>query len=367
MNYDIVMPSLGADMDSGRFVEWKIKPGEHIIKSQAIAVIETQKAAVEIESFKSGKVTEVVAEPDTIYPVGAVLAKLELDPGEIVAEAPVAKPTASEVRISPVARKWAEENKIDFHQVKGSGPDGVIELKDVQSLVREKKVSSIINIRGAIAKAMSKSKAEIPHYYLQSKVNIDEFIKKIDELNQSPNAKERILLPSVFIYAVSKALLKYPEMNGYFTSGKFEKKESHNIGVVTSLKTGGVVVPAILGVQNKDLYQLDLELKDLIKRARESHLRSIELTEGTLTITNLGDLGADQVFGVIFPPQVALLGFGRVRQDAIIKDSSVHTGFCVNITLSADHRVSDGLSGARFLQCITSYLTQPSLLFEESK
>jgi pyruvate dehydrogenase E2 component (dihydrolipoamide acetyltransferase) len=153
-------------------------------------------------------------------------------------------------------------------------------------------------------------------------------------------------------------------MNGHFEQGNFKASESIHLSTTIALKEGGVLVPAILDAQNLTLLELQRSFEDLVVRTRRSELKNRELTEGTFTITNIGDLGVDEVFGVIFPPQVAMLGLGQIRKAPMVVGEKVTSSWVVDVTLSADHRVSDGIEGAHFLRKIEEHLLQPELLGE---
>lgn len=354
MKYDVPMPSLGADMEQGKLMKWMIKPGDEVKKGQTIAVVETTKSSVEIESFRSGKVLELIGKEGDEIKVGKTIAYFE------VAE-------DKRIKASPAAKRLAEENGIDLKKVQGSGADGQIELKDVQSLTGPKKVevkvpSTEVNLREAIAKAMSRSKKEIPHYYLKTRISLDHFMQWMDKKNQILPAQERLLVPVALMRAIVLSLGENPDMNGYYENGKFEKKESINLGMAVSLKNGGVLVPALMNAQDLNLSELNASFQDLLIRTRKGELKNRELTEGTVTITNVGDLGSHEVFGIIFPPQVALVGLGRIHKEAVVDNGSIRAGFIIDVTLSADHRVTDGLAGARFLMSIEKYLMGPDLL-----
>lgn len=364
MIYEIKMPSLGADMDKGRFVEWKVKVGDHVDKDQEIAVIETPKAAVEIDSFRAGKIVEIIAKPDEVYPVGSILAKMELDFVDTSLAEPIVSPESKRLRISPAARKLAEQEGIDLSQIKGSGPDGTIEFQDVSKLSGQA-AQPLISIREAVARTMARSKKEIPHYYLKSKVCVDKLIEAVDKLNSTPTSQDRILMPAALMHILALALKKHPDMNGLYEHEKFVPHFEINMGMAIALKSGGVIAPAVLGMEKLNLFSVNRILNDLISRAREGKLKTSELTKSTITVTNLGDLGSHEVFGVIFPPQVALIGLGQVHKEAVVDNNTIRAGFVIDITLSADHRVSDGLSGSRFLQSVCELIMQPQSVLKE--
>lgn len=390
MKYSVTMPSLGADMEHGKLLKWYIKPGDAIKKGDLIAVVETQKSAVDIESFRSGTVLELIGEIDAVIDVGAVIAVMEVeadgDAADNVKQAPLypAQPAPTPAvtqatkppdsagarrRISPAARRLADQSGLDIQALGGSGPDGVIELRDVQAALDQTSghappaSASLINIRDAIARAMSRSKREIPHYYLQSQLHIDALAAWLDAGNRALPPERRLFLPAVLMRATVLALQECPDMNGYFENGVYAPKPEIHLGITVALKPNGVMVPAILDAHTLSLAGLNAAFLDLVQRTRAGKLRNRELTDGTVTVTNVGELGADAVTGVIFPPQVALVGFGRVRKAAIVDaDGGLRAGLVLDASLAADHRVSDGMAGSKLLNAISRLLAQPDRL-----
>lgn len=363
MKYTVPMPSLGADMDQGKLMVWKIKPGDMVKKGQTIATVETTKSAVEIESFRDGKVLDLIAKEGEEFKVGSPIATFEVE-GEEKAQLP-------RLKVSPAARKRAEELHIDLSTIKGSGAEGQIELKDVQpkagEVVSTPKQTSIVNLREAIAKAMSRSKKEIPHYYLKTRISLDAFMSWIDERNKVLRPEERLMVPAVLLKGIIEAIKAFPVMNGYYNNGTFEAKKDINLGVAISLKSGGVLVPALMNSEAFDLAGLNSSFQDLLIRTRKGELKNRELTEGTFTVTNVGDLGSHEVYGIIFPPQVALIGLGRIQKAAVEDNGVIRAGFVIDVTLSADHRVTDGLSGSRFLAQLEKIFLNPSMLEEKNE
>lgn len=354
MNYNLPMPSLGADMDEGKLMEWKIKIGDTIKKNQIIAAVETTKSVVDVESFRDGVVTDILAHVGDVIHVGKPIAILDVKGDEILDKA--------RFKISPAAKKMAEENHIDLSQIKGTGNEGEISLKDVEEKLRLKTETAYfgINLRQAIATLMLRSKKEIPHYYLKKRMHLDSLMSWIDEKNKKLSPTERLLLPALLMRAVILAIKKFPEMNGYYKNDKFEAVNNVNLGVAFSVKGGGVIVPAVLDAEKLSAAEFNSAFQNLAIRTKEGGLKSRELSEGSFTVTNVGDLGSDEVYGIIFPPQVAIIGIGRIRKEAIIDhQDQLRAGFVVDITLSADHRVSDGLLGSRFLNEIEIKLSDP--------
>lgn len=377
------MPSLGADMEVGTLIEWKKKPGDRLKRGDIIAEVETQKGLIEIEVFEEGTIHELLIKEGTKIPVGTVMARIkpvidiletkaektpEEKPIEIqpIEEKEIAIKEKIEVKASPLARRIAEENKIDISTVKGTGPEGAISKEDVEHAIAqqhptEKKSVPSDSIRMAVAAAMSKSNKEIPHYYLIKNIDITKALIWLKEINSQKPVKNRVLPIVLFLKATAKALVAFPDLNAVWENGLVQKKEI-NIGLVVSLKTGGIIVPAIHQVNLKSIDEIMEALNDLIARARALKLRSSELSDSTITLTNLGDNGADLVFGIIYPPQVAIVGFGSVTQQPIAENGMIGIKSCVAVTLAGDHRATDGLTGSRFLVELNNQLQNPELL-----
>ncbi|MGZ6800042.1 MAG: dihydrolipoamide acetyltransferase family protein [Mycobacteriaceae bacterium] len=376
---EFTMPSLGSDMDEGKLDEWLVKPGDAIERGQVVAVVETTKAAVDVECWHEGTVHELLVSMGETVPVGAVLATL-LEPDETAASAP-APPSAPAVvtpvaapaerrRVSPAARREAQERGIDIASVEGTGPGDSVTLDDVRrSGERAQSTPSPLagadkaaDIRTAIAAAMSRSKREIPHYYLAEEISLDKALAWLEEQNAQRSVTERLLLAVLQLKAVAVATREFQEMNGFWQDGGFRPAPAPHLGVAISLRQGGLIAPAIHNVADKSLDQLMSDLLDLVKRVRAGSLRSSEMSDPTLTVTNLGDQGVDLVFGVIYPPQVALVGFGKPKDRPWAEAGELRVGPTVIASLAADHRASDGHRGALFLSKIHELLQHPEQL-----
>lgn len=387
------MPSLGADMDEGTLVEWQVAPGDAVKRGQVVAVVDTAKAAVEIECWQEGRVFELLIQPGDKVPVGTPIATL-LEAGESPETAPrrpvktatkqPAKPKAaisapaaapatagptSRPRITPVARQRAAELGIDATTLTGTGPQGAVSLADVEAAATQKPAVQLATaqdrhaaMRQAIAAAMSRSKREIPHYYLSEAVPMAAALTWLAAYN-AELPPERRLLPGVLVLkAVAVALREYPQLNGFWIDGAFQPGPGIHLGVAVALRQGGLIAPALHDVADKPLTQLMAELGDLVQRARSYSLRSSELGDASLTVTQLGDQGVDGVFGVIYPPQVALVCVGRIAERPWVDDGKLGVMPCAQFSLAADHRASDGHYGARFLAEVRRRLQNPDSL-----
>jgi len=370
------MPLLGADMEAGTLVEWKVKPGDRVKRGDLVAVVDTDKGAIDIEIWEDGTIASVLVEPGTKVPIGTVLA-LVTSAGEAVtppaeAEALATRPTpaqpaatprraapappAGRARASPAARARARELGDDVSAVRGTGPDGAVTRADVDAAAAQARPTSM---RQAIGAAMARSKREIPHYYLAADVDVSRALAWLAAENERRPLAQRLLPVVLLLRAVARAAREVPEMNGLFVDGAFRPGEAVHLGVAISLRQGGLVAPALHDVDRKPLGELMRELGDLVTRARSGGLRSSELADATLTVTSLGDLGVQSVFGIIYPPQVALVGFGRIEERPWVVEGRVEVRPVVTATLAGDHRVSDGIRGAQFLAAVDRQLQAP--------
>lgn len=445
---DFTMPSLGAGMTVGRVVEWLVEPGDSVRRGDLIAVVETDKADIEVEVWEDGTVAELLVEEGTKVPVGTPLARLvgadepaatgDVDaPPDTDADAepvPAAAPNREPVRVEaaaapgprtrrpnvrgPLARHRAEELHVDLARVRGSGPGGVILRHDVEDAAgtstRRRRVTPYARqlardagldpqqltgsgpagavlgrdveqagtttpsraaaaaapaavrgagapdpMRAAIARAMSQSNREIPHYYLGTTVDVTDSLAWLTQYNADRPPAERVLLAAVQLRAVALALREHPELNGHWIDDRFVPASSVDLCVAVALRGGGLLTPAIPAADTLGLDELMARLRDLVRRTRSGGLRGREMAGGSATVTNLGDLGVDTVYGVISPPQIVLVGFGRPVQRPWVVDGEVVARDLVTVTLAADHRQSDGLSGSRFLATVTDHLEHP--------
>jgi pyruvate dehydrogenase E2 component (dihydrolipoamide acetyltransferase) len=371
--YEFRMPSLGADMDEGRLVKWHIKPGDTVRKGDIILHIETEKAGFDAESFHGGKVLDLYGEPGQIVKVGTILARIETEEeihererlkapspaSEVSTEAlespGVEKRTTARVRAAPATRKLAHELGVDISMLSGSGTSGEITPEDVRSASRKSPEERRRESMGRItARLMAASKREIPHYYLESTINFTSAVRWLEKHNADCQPDKRILPAAILLKAVADAAASVSLMNGIWEAGRFNPAPSVDLGVAVSLRGGGLIAPTIPSAELLSVHETMESLTILIQRARTNSLRGNDLLPPSITVTNLGDEGADKVFGVIYPPQVALVGFGRIVPQAVIVDGQIKPGWVVLATLSADHRVSDGHAGSRMLNTIRS-------------
>jgi pyruvate dehydrogenase E2 component (dihydrolipoamide acetyltransferase) len=283
--------------------------------------------------------------------------------------APAAATLAQRKPVSPAARQRARELNVDLEKLAGSGPHGAVTVEDVQKAAAAVHAAAApapadryAEMRKAIAAAMSRSKREIPHYYLSETIPMQRAAEWLARENEKRPVTERILMGALQLKAVALALAKAPELNGFWRDGAFQAATGVHIGVAISIRQGGLIPPAIHDVDKLSLTELMQRLSDLVARARAGSLRSSEMSDPTITVTNLGETGVEAVFGVIYPPQVALVGFGRMETRPWSEDGKLFTAPLVTASLSADHRASNGIRGARFLAELRERLQHPEEL-----
>jgi pyruvate dehydrogenase E2 component (dihydrolipoamide acetyltransferase) len=352
-------------MTAGRLVEWYRKPGDAVQRGDIIAEVDTDKGAIEIEVFTDGVLSEILVPEGERVPVGTALALIRREPAEgeapptPAAEAPSA--AAPRQRVSPLARRLAAERGVDLARVKGTGPGGSISAADVEAAAGTAE-DPAVRMRRAIGAAMARSKREIPHYYVSTAIDMGPAVEWLSERNRDRGPAERLLLGAVQLKAVALALREFPELNSWWVEGAAVAKPAIHVGMAIAMRQGGLVAPAVHDTDRRDLDELMRMVRDLVDRARRGALRSSELSDGTITVTSLGERGVDAVTGVIYPPQVALVGFGRVAQRPWVVDGRITPRPIVTATLSADHRASDGHRGGLFLARVEQLLQEPGKL-----
>ena len=386
---DFCMPSLGSDMEAGTLVEWLKNPGDWIRHGEPIAVVETQKGAIDVECYQEGRLLRHLVETGARVPVGTPLAQIEAEGDAAVAgvhparppvpdvpgadalassRAQAAVPSRAQPVASPAARRLAAERGIDLASLAGSGPDGAVTSADVTAAMSATIVPpggkgvDLAEMRKAIAAAMARSKREIPHYYLAHDVDLTTARRWLSDLNSQRDPERRLLMAVLLLKASALALAKHPGFNGFWIDGAFRKSEAVHAGMAVSMRGGGLVAPAVHDTDKLALDELMQRLQDNVARARAGRLRSSELADATVTVSSLGERGVDSLYGVITPPQVGLIGFGRPRMLALVVGKAVEPREVVTATLAADHRASDGQRGALLLADIDRLLQRPEAL-----
>jgi len=380
------MPSLGADMEAGTLVEWLVKAGDNVKRGDIVAVVETQKGAIEIEIFNNGVVSELAVPVGQRVPVGTVLAWIDgkaegapvRPPPTLVQAVPAPPPTplppsapSGRLQISPAARRRAAERGVDVQQIKGTGPGGAVTIADVEATAAAAPTPEVLRrrtgfdpaaMRQAIAAAMSRSKREIPHYYLSQTLDVSATLTRVEQLNSERSPPQRVLPAALFLRAVALAMAKLPELNGFWDEGSFRSGDGVHIGWAIALRGGGLIAPAIRDADKRSVDELMVAMRDLVQRARSNGLRSSELSDPTVTVTSLGDRGAETVLPIIYPPQVAMIGIGRIVTRPWVVDGAIGPRLVVTMTLAGDHRASDGHRGGLLLSEIDRLLQEPEAL-----
>jgi pyruvate dehydrogenase E2 component (dihydrolipoamide acetyltransferase) len=420
---DFRMPSLGADMEAGTLVEWLVKPGDRVKRGDVVAVVETQKGAIEIEIFETGEVAQILVDVGGKVPVGTPLAKVQTEgvakagamdrapavgapsvapvvlatptpqapaPGAM-APSPAQLPpsmaaarTPAGVRASPAARRLAQAHDLDLATVTGSGPASAIVLADVEQRLaavapatekpavapaaeRPAERKSAVGLdfdamRAAIAAAMARSKREIPHYYLSHQCLMTAAEEWLARINADRPPEKRLLMNALTVKAVARAVRRFAAFNGFHREGRFVPSDGVHVGVAIALRGGGLIAPAIHDTAELPLDELMSRMRDLVQRARAGRIRSSEMADPTITVSSLGERGVEALYGIIYPPQVAIVGFGKVVVRPWVVDGAIGPRSVVTLTLAADHRVSDGHAGALFLAEIGKLLQEPEKL-----
>jgi pyruvate dehydrogenase E2 component (dihydrolipoamide acetyltransferase) len=453
------MPSLGADMDRGRLIEWLVRPGDTVHRGDLVAVVDTAKSQIEVETFDEGVIGELLVEPGTEVPVGTPLATItplgvpEPVPGSRPARpsptraatrvvepvpSPVAGPAPTPARVreraprhtaSPLVTTLAAEHGLDIARIPATGPGGRVTREDVERAAAQLTVRAKVSpqarrlasqlgvdltllapgddgviraehvrraaasmapglrpesppaapsptqpapptppragpsdMRAAIARLMARSKREMPHYYLATTVDLGTAMAWMRDRNRELSVEERLVPAALILKATALAVRHHPEVNGFWVDDAFVPGPGVHLGVAVSLRGGGLVAPAIHDAADLALGDLMAALRDLVARTRAGRLRRAELADPTITVTNLGDQGVEVVHGVIYPPQVALVGVGRVVERAWAVNGLLGVRPVVTVTLAADHRATDGFTGARFLDTIDRLLQEPRSL-----
>lgn len=383
------MPSLGADMEAGVLVEWLKQPGDAVARGDIVAVVETQKGAIEVETFEAGVIERLLVTPGTSVPVGTPLAQLTGAGESAMPRSPEPQPSAppppplrtptpfpplpvttatAHQPASPAARRLAAERGIALTAVTGSGPGGAVLLADIERAAAKPSPSpqprglDVAQMRRAIAAAMARSNQDIPHYYLSTTVALARANAWLVDRNAGRPPERRLLLAALQLKAVALALRRLPEFNGFCLDGAFRPAEGIHIGTAVAIRGGGLVAPAIHDADRLSVDEMMTSLRDVVARAKSGRLRSSELADPTITVTSLGDRGVEGVFGVIYPPQVAIVGFGRPVERPWVVDGQVAPCTVMTATLAADHRVSDGHRGALLLSEIDRLLQEPGSL-----
>ncbi len=403
---EVVMPKMGYDMIEGTIVRWRKDEGDEVTRGEVIAEVDTTKVTVEVEAYTAGVLRKILVPEGQTVPVGHVIAVIadrdEPIPGLEVKAAPAEKAApvatgastpvatvavtgeeASRIAASPVARRIAHEQGVHLNLIRGTGPGGRIVKDDVETFLAERPVEAprpaptpvaaapaaapqdipyedrdLSRIRQTVARRMAESKRVAPHFYVTSDIDMTEALKLRKGLNALLGEGARISVTDMLVKGVAKTLQDFPEVNASFSEGKLRVYGRINIGVAVALEQG-LLTPVIPDCDKKPLSQIAQEAKELVERARTGRLRPEHFSPGTFTISNLGMFDVEEFVAIINPPEAAILAVGSVIPRPVVVNGEVKVAERMRVTLSADHRVLDGATAARFLQRFKVFLEQP--------
>jgi len=404
---------MGADMTEGTIAKWLVAEGEKVGRGDKLAEIETDKTVVEMEAYSEGLLRKIIVAEGSLVQVGTVIAYIgDVDdevpessapaaaeapkapeptpvaaapapaPVQQAASTPAPAPAAApggRVKASPIARKIAEEKDIDIAAVPGTGPGGRITKSDVENftpspgfaasggrspIVMDGSDTPLTSMRQAIARVVARSKTEAPHYYVTHEIDMGAAMTFRKQLNDAlSEVGDRVSVNDLILKAVTNALIKYPKWNSFFDGDKLIGHSSINLGVAIALEEG-LIVPAVVGIQDMSLIEISRAVRDLGKRARGEggSLTQTEMTSGTFGTSNLGMFGTDTFAAIIVPPNAGIIAVGTVKEKPVVRDGEIVVGSMMNATISADHRVGDGAEAAVFLGEFQKNLENPTRL-----
>jgi pyruvate dehydrogenase E2 component (dihydrolipoamide acetyltransferase) len=371
---EVIMPKMGQTMEKGKIVKWLKKEGEKVRKGEPLLEIETDKTTIEVEAREAGILRKILTEDGEEASVATKIAYITKE-GEILKEESAQPKKIDRVKASPLAKKLAREKNVDLSLVIGTGPRGRITKEDVLKHVKieattpdasleqkkaEFQIMPLSNMRSAIARKMAESNSNIPHFYATSQVDMTETVKMRKNMLQTIEVKTGIRLSytHLIVKAIAMALEEYPQLNSTFEEENIKQWKDINIGIAVNLKDG-LIVPVLRRANKLNLLEIVAEINSLIDRAREKRLREDEFSGGTFTISNMGALDVESFIAIINVPETAILAIGRISDKPAVIEGHIEIRKIMNITLSADHRVIDGVIAARFLKKVKILLEAP--------
>ena len=397
MSEELNMPQMGYDMKEGVVVKWLKEEGSEVKIGEAVAEIETDKAVVEFESYAEGTLEKILVEEGSTVNVGEPIAIVG-DGTNIIEEAEVQEEETEvqeeisidqKIKASPLAKTLANDNNIDLNNVIGTGPGGRIVKSDILQLIDNVETTEKVKInfksetndvddvesqiqdidsnvkeenkmRAQIARVTQRSKQEVPHYYLSTDINMDKALEIRSQINSKlANQNIKISINDMIMKSVIDTLRKFPIFNSRYENGAVNLNEEINVSVAIALEDG-LIMPSIINCNDMDIKQLSIASKDLVDRTKNGKLTSAEYTKGTFSISNLGMFDVNSFLAIILPPQTAMLAVGSVKKIPIVSpEEDIMISNIMNASLSADHRVTDGAEGAKFLAEIKNNLENP--------
>lgn len=394
MPFTVTMPKLSPTMETGTIAKWHVKEGDKVNAGDTLMEVSTDKATVEYAALDEGTLRKILVSEGKEASVNQPIAIFSEDPSESIegympenvaagAEEKQAAPvevkketvsaatkTSERVIASPLAKKVAKEKGIDLTKIQGSGPRGRIVAKDLEAAPREReselkpsgtyKEIPLTPIRRVIGQRLQESKSTIPHFYVTQTVDASELIRLREQLS---HLEIKISFNDCVIKAVALALKEHPTVNSGFNPDKqtILQYETIDISVAVSVEAG-LITPIVTHADQKSLTEISAEVRTLAKKAKEGKLALHEFQGGSFTVSNMGMFGVTEFQAIINPPQCAILAIAGIQDMPFVKDGVVVAGKGMNITLSADHRVIDGVAGAQFIKTVQKYLENPVLL-----
>lgn len=396
------MPKLSDTMTEGVVAKWHKKVGDKVKSGELLAEIETDKATMDFESFFDGVMLYIGIEEGKGAPVDSILAIIGAAGEDVSAlisgsanvkpesvavptltsvastsvvtstvAAPVATNSDSRLKASPLAKKIAEDKGIDLSKVQGSGDEGRIVKKDVENFTPSKQNTATVatytgvesfteepvsQMRKTIARRLAESKFSAPHFYLKMEVEMSKAIESRKAINELSPVK--ISFNDMVVKAVAIALRSNPKVNSSWLGDKIRYNNHINIGVAMAVEDG-LLVPVVRFADNKSLSQIASEVKVYSQKAKDKKLQPADWEGNTFTISNLGMYGIDDFTAIINPPDACILAVGGIKETPVVKNGQLAAGNIMKLTLSCDHRVVDGATGAAFLQTLKNLLENP--------
>lgn len=414
---DVIMPKMGDAMTEGKIIKWKKRPGDPVAKGEPIAEIETDKVNVDIEAEEAGVLLEILVDEGKSAPIGATIAAIGA-PGQKVQPRPAAAPAAQpapapapagparpatapaapapieapdRVKASPLARKLAAEHAIDLTSIRGTGPDGRVTKEDIEALIatgtRPKPIPSpaavpatppgppapghdagavesvpLPRIRQTVGRRMAESKQQAPHFYVTVEAGMDEALRARQQLNTALDDRGKVSVNDFVLKAASLGLRKFPNLNSALAEGAIRRFRRINMALAMALSEG-LIAPVIHDCDRLTIQEIAARAKELGERARSGRLRPEDLEGGTFTVSNLGMFGdIDSFVAIINPPHAGILAVGKAMPRAVARDGQIVAATTMKLTLSADHRVTDGAEAAQYLNEVKRLLENPLLL-----
>ena len=392
----INMPRLSDTMEEGTLAKWFKKVGDSVKEGEILAEIETDKATMEFESFHDGVLLHIGIDEGSTAPVDSIIAVIgskgedissiikggsvaEEEPKPVLEEEPkleikqvsLSNESTDRILISPLARKLADEKGIDIKLVKGSGDNGRIIKRDIDSykptnysqfiqprpsVTESSNESQNSTMRKAIAKRLSDSKFSAPHYYLNIECEMDNMISFRKQFVNTQNIK--ISFNDIIAKAVSLTLARHPKVNSRWYDEKIVFYDHVHLGVAVAVEDG-LIVPVVKYANSKDLPEINSEIKDFAERAKNKKLTPAEIEGSTFTISNLGMFGIESFTSIINQPNSAILSIGAIIEKPIVKNGDIVVGNTMKLTLACDHRTVDGATGSLFLKTLKEYIENP--------